>query len=609
MKLHSSARSSLALELSRNAGNPAAKPLPNILRRELYDDYKFLPNRTILLDGVANTGIVELGNVQLSTYLAEKKSTGQPFFRNGMPSLVAFPPHCRTSSCLVRYGGELSVDAVSDWFATSILHLPRITYYSKESMVKVIFISKTGERATPFVRQAAKNYWAYTSFAFALWREEESSFWWNVYVYLLLPAFQCFIVSKEKVYPVDQVVATDNRFEVESAPAIVILKDPGVKPVVYSGMFLSLDFITRLLFVLVYICLLFLLTFSLSVLPQLRSVTSMELGCDARGFSRAGNDTRIWYCAILAGRQSIELDKMREIIAVVKKHENIASSLAHGKNYILSKTMRRVQEILSNDVDSIDQDPSSALSAIALKEKRLTFTWLDGEAQNRYCFFYIHSEQSYETCGPRRDITDVPQLFIVRYKRADDEDSKKIEEDPKNYFGAAFTSDLDPTSQLVANYNGSVEVPQIIRWVSKIISDGDSRELPFFRARTPELVPEDADPILSRGTAKVLSSSKGMKQRIQSIGLGICDSLTDPRIGPILLLGALMSFGSIWLRRSQSTLSSEPNNPSQPNPTDEVRPNQRHHPRRGSSGDRPESITDVEPNDAFQMPFSDSDSD
>ncbi|KAK3042764.1 hypothetical protein RJ639_000822, partial [Escallonia herrerae] len=344
-------------------------------------------------------------------------------------------------------------------------------------------------------------------------------------------------------------------------------------------------------------------------LPQLRSVTSMELGCDARGFSRAGNDTRIWYCAILAGRQSIELDKMREIIAVVKKHENIACSLAHGKNYILSKTMRRVQEILSNDVDSIDQDPSSAPSAIALKEKRLTFTWLDGEAQNRYCFFYIHSEQSYETCGPRRDITDVPQLFIVRYKRADDEDSKKIEEDPKNYFGAAFTSDLDPTSQLVANYNGSVEVPQIIRWVSKIISDGDSRELPFFRARTPELVPEDADPILSRGTAKVLSSSKGMKQRIQSIGLGICDSLTDPRIGPILLLGALMSFGSIWLRRSQSTLSSEPNNPSQPNPTDEVRPNRRHHPRRGSTGDRPESITDVEPNDAYQVPFSDSDSD
>lgn len=51
-------------------------------------------------------------------------------------------------------------------------------------------------------------------------------------------------------------------------------------------------------------------------------------------------------------------------------------------NKSFSKTMRRVQEILSNDVDAVSQDSSSASSAIALKEKRLTFTWLDGEAQN-----------------------------------------------------------------------------------------------------------------------------------------------------------------------------------------------------------------------------------
>lgn len=48
-------------------------------------------------------------------------------------------------------------------------------------------------------------------------------------------------------------------------------------------------------------------------LPQLRSVTSMELGCDARGYSRAGVDTTTWYCAILAGRPGTELDKMREV--------------------------------------------------------------------------------------------------------------------------------------------------------------------------------------------------------------------------------------------------------------------------------------------------------
>ncbi|CAK9138135.1 unnamed protein product [Ilex paraguariensis] len=75
---------------------------------------------------------------------------------------------------------------------------------SARHKVKVIFISRTGERATPFVRQAAKNYWAYASFAFALWREEEATFWWNM-------------------------------FGVESAPAIVFLRDPGVKPVVYHG--------------------------------------------------------------------------------------------------------------------------------------------------------------------------------------------------------------------------------------------------------------------------------------------------------------------------------------------------------------------------------------
>lgn len=42
--------------------------------------------------------------------------------------------------------------------------------------------------------------------------------------------------------------------------------------------------------------------------------------------------------------------------------------------------MRRVQEKLSNDGDAAAQDELSA--AIALKDKRLTFTWLDGEVQN-----------------------------------------------------------------------------------------------------------------------------------------------------------------------------------------------------------------------------------
>jgi hypothetical protein len=40
-----------------------------------------------LLDGVANHAMLELGDVQLVTYLAEKKPTGQVFFRKGKLSL------------------------------------------------------------------------------------------------------------------------------------------------------------------------------------------------------------------------------------------------------------------------------------------------------------------------------------------------------------------------------------------------------------------------------------------------------------------------------------------------------------------------------------------
>ncbi|XP_028101349.1 uncharacterized protein LOC114300687 [Camellia sinensis] len=285
--------------------------------------------------------MVELGEVQLATYFAEKTFTRQHSFQNGLPSLIAFPSGCNTANCLIRYKGELSVDAVTNWFATTILSLPRILYYSKDSLlqsfvekkqssVKVIFFSETGERTAPFVRQATLNYWPYVAFAFLPWREEESSFWWNV-------------------------------FGVESASAIVFLKEHGVKPVVYHGPANNSCFVGIME------------QNKHQELPQLRSVMSMELGCDACGYSRAGNETTIWYCVILAGRSSPELNKMRA-------------------------TLRRIQEALS----TVDNDQPSSLAVVALKEKQLTFTWLDEEAQ------------------------------------------------------------------------------QIIKWISQIIEDGDSRELPFF---------------------------------------------------------------------------------------------------------------------------------
>ncbi|XP_022736004.1 uncharacterized protein LOC111289319 isoform X4 [Durio zibethinus] len=408
-----------------------------------------------LLNGVANIGMVELGEIQIAAYLAERKPTGQLFFRNGLPSVVAFPSGCKTSDCLIRFEGELSVDAVTDWFAAAVLNLPRIFYYSKESLgprflakssphkVKVILFSKTGERATPVVRQAAKAYWNYATFACVLWREEELSVWWTA-------------------------------FGVESVPAVVFLKDPGLKPLVYHGSVNDSWFLDVLE------------QNKQQELPQLRSLTSEELGCNARGYSHAGRDTMIWYCAILAGRMGPELDSMRE-------------------------TMRRVQETLSKsgELNAASEDQHSITAAIALKNKRLTLSWLDGEVQKR--------------------------------------------------------------------------------------------------VKTPELVPEDAEPFWSRGQQGILSKSLGAKAKIQGIMIRLYDYLGDPRIGPALLLGSLMSFGTIWLMRSQQNRAFQSSQPSQTDNNDKPRPRERRRARNVSNNDLPPSITNLEPRDSYQMSLSDSD--
>lgn len=71
--------------------------------------------------------------------------------------------------------------------------------------------------------------------------------------------------------------------------------------------------------------------------------------------------------------------------------------------------MRRIQEVLSSDdvLIGADGDKESALSATALKEKRLTFTWLEGEAQKvslvyvvltRYLFITHSDDASILNC-------------------------------------------------------------------------------------------------------------------------------------------------------------------------------------------------------------------
>ncbi|KAL4364062.1 hypothetical protein GQ457_04G016110 [Hibiscus cannabinus] len=507
-----------------------------------------------LLNGVANIGMVELGEIEIAAYLAERKPMGQFFFRNGLPSVLAFPSGCKTSDCLIRFEGELSVDAVTDWFAMTILNLPRIFYYTKESLgprflakssphtVKVIFFSKTGERTTPIIRQAAKDYWNYATFACVLWREEEFSVWWNA-------------------------------FGVESAPAVVFLKDPGLKPLVYHGPMNDSWFLNVLE------------QNKQQELPQLRSLTSEELGCDARGYSRAGRDTLTWYCAILAGRLGPDLDSMRE-------------------------TMRRVQETLSksSELNAATEDEHSITASVALTSKRLTLSWLDGEMQKNYCFFYLNTENSIETCGPRRVPTDVPRLFIIRYERNATEDTFKVEKKAKSIW-EFHQQEVDPAAQLSVTYNGSAEVSQIIQWMSNIIKDGDSRKLPFYRVKTPELVPEDVEPFWSRAPQGILSKSMGAKQKMQRIIIWIYDYLGDPRIGPALLLGSLMSYGSIWLMKNQLKHKVQSSQPSQADNNDKSRLRERRPKRNVSKHNLPPSITDFEPRNSYQMPLSDSDSD
>ncbi|CAL5441628.1 unnamed protein product [Camellia sinensis] len=216
------------------------------------------------------------------------------------------------------------------------------------------------------------------------------------------------------------------------------------------------------------------------MLPQLRSVTSMELGCDAR-----------------AGRSSPELNKM---------HAWIQGALS-----------------------IVDKDQLSLLAAVALKEKRLAFTWLDGEAQQGY----------------QKTSSQLPYALYSRAKIV----LKLRKKKPKNMLEAFLNDEVDPASELVAMYNGSEESSGIIRWISQIIEDGDSRELPFLERILLHLFPK-MQILFSFGIGSIMN--------------GINDRLGDSRIGPVLLLGALMSFGSIWLQRSQSTHPSQSNNQTQP---------------------------------------------
>ncbi|KAG0465120.1 hypothetical protein HPP92_019284 [Vanilla planifolia] len=505
-----------------------------------------------LLDGVANTGAVDVANVQLASFFAERAFNKQPIFRNGLPALIAFPPNCASSNCYIRYNGDLSVDAIIDWLATSVLGLPRILYYSKDSLVqkfflnsgmhkiKILFFSKTGERAVPFLRQAAKEYSTYASFAMVLWKQEDSSVWWNM-------------------------------FQVDSAPALVIIKDPGVNPIVHYGNLNSSQFFELME------------KNKYQELPQLRSTTSMALGCDAEGFSLAGSNVETWYCAILAGRPGQTLNKMRD-------------------------TMRRIQKTLRDDADANGNKVSVEASAAvaAMKANRLSFAWLDGGVQKDYCLFYLHKlENIYETCGPSDyDSKDVPRLFIVRYKRNSVEHELRPKKKPNSFWSAFDKENSNLASQIVAVYNGTVDIQEVIQWISWIVEDGDKSTMhPYFIGAAPALIPEESTTFISRSTQSIFSTGNGLKDRVLDICTSLYEFRRDPRIGPMFFLASCISFGAIWVRSS-----SQPAHSAEVEDGTTATRNQTNRRRKTSTTDIPPSITDAVPSDAHQLLPSDSDS-
>lgn len=84
------------------------------------------------------------------------------------------------------------------------------------------------------------------------------------------------------------------------------------------------------------------------------------------------------------------------------------------------------------------------------------------------------------------------------------------------------------------------------------------------KTKAPELLPEDTDHIWSQSSKKFISSGQNVKNWSSGLVSKLSDHLGDPRIGPSLLLGALMSFGLIWLSRSRATQSGNQNKSYEP---------------------------------------------
>lgn len=70
---------------------------------------------------------------------------------------------------------------------------------------------------------------------------------------------------------------------------------------------------------------------------------------------------------------------------------------------------------------------------------------------------------------------------------------------------------------------------------------------PLQTSKSPDLVPEDSEPLWSISAQGMVSKSKSLKQSVWKLVTDLQERMGDPRIGPALLLAACISFGSIYM--------------------------------------------------------------
>lgn len=430
------------------------------------------------LEGVAKLGRVAVEDHPLSTLLAEKSLfTKQLFFKSGLPEVMLFTSKCRRHDCLVRYRGVKTVDALVEW-TSSILQLPRIPYYNSQYLMKDI-IQGTGPHKVKVIVFSSTG-----ERAAPFIRQCAKESWEHVVFAMVL-------------WQQSNATFWESRVGIKSAPAVVFVKDPGLQPAIHHGVLNSSTFRNLMT------------EHKLFELPQLRSISIGALGCDARGEAMAGRDMETWYCVIVAGRTGLPLNQARGV-------------------------MRGVLQNLTNSeiTPHADDIPQHLLAAEAMRTKRLSLSWLDGEIQKDFCYFYLHSPTMFEACGPKKygEVEDVPKLFLVRYQRRFLSPEEEVEQEKqkallraRNIWMSLQVDSKDVASQLVSKYHGEIEVSHVVVWISQMVYEGDNHRLPSFSGKMPALVPEEKSPFWVRaqdamadGQPKVVQNGQWLLQRFFS---------------------------------------------------------------------------------------------